>query len=356
MDIKEIFSRIRFNFAFGFSTTVGGVLATFLFEKAPEWAAVIGITVYLILMVLFLIWDQKRRMEAESAQKATEKVREDLFKTQKEMYENDKKEYYNNYDLLTASLDEVTDILKARVGMFDRINSDFESLLSEGTSDLLDAAEKFFKEPDHNEALLSRQITTQILGVICNIFERDPYGRGTTKYPHTFFKAAFFEPEGSAGNEMLRRTNWKYPPTIDPPGESSLIDPKQHPRAGAVLCWRGEEMVVIEDIPTEAEKDHAISRWEDLRPNQRKDYKSMVCVPITKGIPKTPSRHVVGVLVVDTNRERYFREELEYGAFLSAILSPFRTLIALVREFEKNQALMAKLIESLSVREPKGGA
>ena len=130
--------------------------------------------------------------------------------------------------------------------------------------------------------------------------------------------------------------------------ETMKIDANRHPRTAAVLCWKNEQMVVIEDIPSEVERDPNTVRWEDLRPNQHRDYKSMVCTPMTKGVPQTPSREVIGVLVIDTNRERYFKEERDYEAFLSTVLAPYRNLIVLFYEIERQQKLFVEALKKLS--------
>jgi len=91
-----------------------------------------------------------------------------------------------------------------------------------------------------------------------------------------------------------------------------------------VLAFKHESIIVIEDIGEENLKTVESKRWEDLRTNQSQDYESMICVPIVSGVRGQPGRKCLGILVVDTNRERYFLEEKDFQAFLGDILNPFR--------------------------------
>lgn len=166
---------------------------------------------------------------------------------------------------------------------------------------------------------------------IRSVFEGDTRGVDTTTWPHNYFKIALFEVEN---DEYLRRTFYDYPEGIEPSSETERISIKQRCRAAHVLAFLTQSIVIIEDIATENKKPADVKRWMNLRENQADEYASMVCAAIVSGTRNQPDRKCLGVLVIDTNRERYFREDRSFQTFLGQLLNPFRTVLTLILESE----------------------
>jgi hypothetical protein len=173
------------------------------------------------------------------------------------------------------------------------------------------------------------KMVTEVMERLRSMFQGDTRGVDTTKYPYSIFKLAIFEPKLISGDTCLVRTYFDYPDGILPHDNTRVISIASHPSASHVRAFKLQQIEIIEDIPSEARRQNGSGRWEDLRPNQSKDYQSMFCAPIVQGEKETPERKALGVLVVDTNRTRYFLEASDYKLFLYKLLSPFRTLLTM---------------------------
>ena len=188
---------------------------------------------------------------------------------------------------------------------------------------------------------LKNNIIESIMEHLVQMFKCDTRAIDTTSYPHDYFKVALFEPKEKDEKPFLKRTNKKYPQGVEPHEDTEWVDIEKYKHAAHALSYTSEEIVIIEDIVSEAKKTGLGVRWMDIRPNQYLDYKSMVCVPIVRGRRESPNRKVLAILVIDTNREKYFREDdRNYLAFLGRLLDPFRTMLSISYDLELLQELL----------------
>ena len=198
--------------------------------------------------------------------------------------------------------------------------------------------ENFIKNNNHRERI-QNSMSDIFMGILKNLrlmFEGDSRKLDTTTYPHNYFKAAIFEKVEKDNKILLHRKYYHYPEGVEPHKETELVDIEKYKRCAHVLAYETEKIVILEDIVSEISKHEEEARWLNIRHNQSADYKSMVCVPIVRGERGKSSREVLGVLVIDTNREKYFIENnQQYLAFLGRIFSPFRTLLSIALQFDK---------------------
>jgi hypothetical protein len=180
---------------------------------------------------------------------------------------------------------------------------------------------------------LKERMLQQVYRNLRTVFEADTRGIDTTTWPHNFFKVALFRPEPERPT-YLRRVGFDYPEGLEPSPDTQFIDTQRYDHSAAVLAFRNQDMVVIQDIKKETKRDPEVRRWMDLRPRQSDDYESMACAAIVSGRKVEPERTCLGVLVIDTNRQEYFREDRNYLAFLGTLLNPFRTILTLILELD----------------------
>ncbi len=175
--------------------------------------------------------------------------------------------------------------------------------------------------PANDLLLLKGRMLQQVYRNLRTVFEADTRGIDTTTWPHNFFKVALFRPDPERP-AYLRRVGFDYPEGLEPSPETQLIDAERYGHSAAVLAFRNQDMVVIQDIKKETKREPEVRRWMDLRPRQSDDYESMVCAAIVSGRKVEPDRACLGVLVIDTNRQEYFREDRNYLAFLGTLAQP----------------------------------
>lgn len=306
----RILANAKFDFIFAAVSAFGAALITFLFSVHDIQRWIPGVTTFAWLLILFvLIFIRAERDEARSAAGAEILKRKELD----EKIKTEKRDEAINLTDLTANYASRT--LRYITGEL-RLTSTLRSSLDTET-----------RISDHFAALKNR-ILRQICRDIRSVFEGDPRGVDTTTWPHNFFKIALFEPEPNPENaQILRRTFFDYPEGIEPSPKTEIFNIREDARATVVLAFVNQNIVIIEDIKTENTKPIDVKRWINKRDNQADDYESMVCVSIVSGIKGQPDRKCLGVLVIDTNRERYFREDRSFQAFLGNLLNPFRTIL-----------------------------
>ena len=88
-------------------------------------------------------------------------------------------------------------------------------------------------------------------------------------------------------------------------------------------------MIVLENIQNEINKNESIRRWKDLRTDQHTEYNQMICVPVMWRKSESKYVNFIGVISIDTNRSRYFKDTIDDKEFLSCLLAPFLRAIML---------------------------
>ena len=324
---------IRFDFVLILITTFGCGFIFIGYAYLPSLIS-IGLSVVFVAVLFFMIIQKAIKLEdtAQLSQKIliTEKK---LAETQEKLNKRFEIERDESTNLLTKTVEFTTVILRSVSEDLCRISNDLQSLNKKDDDYCLK------RESLRQAAVqLKSAIILNILKSLRMLFEGDTRALDTTTYPHNYFKVALFEVVCVNSKSFLRRTFYEYPPGIEPHSETEEVDINRYRRAAHVLAYRTEELVFLEDIQSEAKKTEHENKWMDLRHNHRSEYKSMVCVPIVKGKRKSKERKVLGVLCIDTDRERYFLEKPTYKAFLGSVLNPFRTIITLALELAAVQS------------------
>jgi hypothetical protein len=276
--------------------------------KTPRWEYAVVVFVWISLLFFILLDKAQREEEKEEAAK---KLAEERDQSEKMARSEAMGQTYKAANLACRLINEATQSLRS-------------------ISDML---RKTAAGPPGEFAGSKKRMLQNIVRDMRAVFEGDSSEIDTTKYPSSFFKVALYEPEPDPGSAtLLRRTFWHYPEGIEPSPLTETFEITEHARAAVVLAFKNQNIQIIEDIQTEREKDAESTRWIDRRPGQHKDYASMVCAAIVSGRIGTSGRKCLGVLVIDTNRKRYFKEERSYQAFLGTLLNPYRTMLTFVLE------------------------
>ena len=313
----NILFQARHDFVFVSVAGFGGSLITYLFSEKtiPRW--IIGVTIFgwlLILLALILFRAQRELASTAKEEKIiqAEELRNQLIKERRDDSINLTDRVISvSSGSLRSTTEEIKQNSKAGQGVLSEIKN-------------------------HNDYLIIKE---RMLRIICrdiqSVFDGDSRGIDTTTYPYNYFKIALFEPEPSPIDaKILKRTYYAYPEGIEPSKKTHVINIKDNQRAAAVLSFLEENIVMIEDIQTECKKPADERRWAELRENQSKEYESMICVPIVSGTKGQPDRKCLGVLVIDTNRKRYFIETRPFQGFIGNLLNPFRTILSFVLDLQ----------------------
>ncbi len=315
-----VLTKAKFEFLLIIISGFGFGIVSYLITlpNVSNWVAV-SVAVVLIIVINLLILFREERLAVTMQAEEIQKQNDTVIKTLQKRVDAELKDASMNMmdraiSYATKSLRSVTDELRgyAKVVHKRRVSS---------TEDFI---------------FLKNRMLRYVCQDIRSVFEGDTRGVDTTTWPHNFFKVALFEPVPAPPltASTLRRTFFAYPEGIEPSPLTSVVDIKHHSRAAHVLAFLEQNIVVIENIKHENKKPREEKRWANLRENQAEEYESMVCVPIVSGIRGQPTRQCLGVLVIDTNRERYFLEQRFFQAFLGNILNPFRTILTFVLELE----------------------
>jgi hypothetical protein len=112
-------------------------------------------------------------------------------------------------------------------------------------------------------------------------------------------------------------------------------------------------MVIVPDVPLAFERG---DRWAEMRPEQHRDYGSMVCYPIITGVPRTKERRFVGVLSITARNIGFFSDDPNSSLLpkpvLTNLLHPFAIFLGILSEMERGDLLdvesMKRLLSSLS--------
>ena len=284
---------------------VGVIFYVLGLHEMPNWIAVVLIAIWLLILFITILLHEENRLKlAEAAE-----LKEAQSKETREHAINLTTRVVN---LSSRSLRSITENLRT----FSL------NLKQKGTI----AAEEF--------DLLKKSLLREVFRNIRLVFEGDTRGIDTTSWPHHFFKIALFEPEPSSSPLRLRRTFYDYPEGVEPHDETEVIDIKLHQRSGAVLAFLEQCIVIIEDIKVENAKPPSVKRWVNLREHQAEEYESMICAALVSGTRGQPDRKCLGVLVIDTDHKRYFREDRPFRAFLGDLINPFRTILTFVLELK----------------------
>lgn len=238
--------------------------------------------------------------------------------------------------LLSRALDGLVDVIKDSLAAVHATNSGLEART--------DTKAELSSSPDRG--LDVNLLVRRLMGKLSDTFAADPPATGEMRSRHNYFKSTFYEPVSETGGHVvLKRTNFYYPPAMYPSPGSEYIKEEDHPRATAILAFRQEQLEVIQDVPAEMKKEPpSTRRWMELYAGQAANFKSMFSYPIIRGKPRLdPDRRIIGILTIDTNRAKYFREDIEAKASLTTLLHPYAIFIALLYEIEKQQRLLGGL-------------
>ncbi len=357
---SEFLVSIGLRFLYGLATTgMGVVVAVLTYADVISKNAAVVLAIVYLPVLLSAIWlqqyrtaSQEERLAQSLAGAAEAQHRSEELERRREATESETRAV--SYGLMTSALDELGESMSERLTMLDKCNCGVAALLRAGP-----------KAPDHDTFLghlegelhseqnVTYDLLTRTIGRLCQVFTRDTYAVDRTKYGPSVFKATVFVPVKRGGRLYLVRDAYKYPAGQSPTTNEVSVD--ERPRSALVLSFLNEETVVIEDIEAERTKSRDQTRWEDFYAGQAAKYKSMVSTYIVKGGPRTPSREVIAVLTIDTNRERYFREDNEWQMFLSTLLKPFRVYIALLYEIRRSQELLVDVLKALKTTNQSGG-
>jgi hypothetical protein len=317
----SIIAKARFEFALLVITAFGsGLIGYLLYSPNIASWVVASIAVGLVVVVLFLILMREERITALTAAQDVEN------RTALEIKNLEKA-------ITTDRRDEAINLMQHAIEVSTRsLRTVYEELKQY----------QLHPHADKESSIFEFQLLKQrMLFVVCRnirtIFQEDPRGVDTTSWPHNWFKVGLYEPEPKSPNApytALKRTFHDYPEGMEIHEESELVNFARFHRCAMVLAFLTENIIIIEDVKREEEKPLDAKRWMDLRDGQSAEYASMICIPIISGIKGQPGRRCLGVLVIDTNRERYFLEERDFEAFLGAILSPFRTILSFILDLE----------------------
>ncbi len=108
MNFRATIVRIQFRIGYGFFTTICGALVGYWASVAPLWVSIIAFVVYLIIVGSFLLGDERRIIEQEQDRIKAEPALREADSIRRELGEKEKKEYFQNFELITAALDELT--------------------------------------------------------------------------------------------------------------------------------------------------------------------------------------------------------------------------------------------------------
>jgi hypothetical protein len=316
--LRLIVTRARYEFLLWVVSAFGSGLVTYLYgaKDVPRW--VIGVATFVWLLsvaiIVFLhIAYQEQRSEKTQLAEQLEQLR-----AQKAQLERERNEEAINLTMgvikyATLTLRFITQQLRELAAMH-------KAGTAVAAADL---------------AGVKKRMLENLLRNLRSVLEADTRGVDRTTWPHNFFKIALYEPEASpTPAKILRRTTHDYPDGLEPSLQTETFSLCEHPRAAGVLAFVQQGIVVIEDIKTENMKPPEVKRWINRRENQADEYESMVCAAIVSGGKTEPDRKCLGVLVIDTNRKRYFEEERSFKAFFGDLLSPFRTALTFILELD----------------------
>ncbi len=299
--MKKKYRIVEFNILTAVFAAIGG---GFLFRSIDtgilqNYQIIIATSAYIIILVFLIIEGSRIEVLKETASEAI------LTKSNLESEIRDRSATTHLY---SKSVEYSTEILRE---------------YSESTQEMASGKEK--RKPEEIE----RVIIERVLKSLRTLFENDQKAIETVPYSSTHVKVALFDILTEDGKKYLHRYDSDYPRGVEPSQETQKVDIEKHKRCCHVIAYNDDKIEIIEDVPSEAQKELNVARWENLRHNQVKDYKSMVCASIVRGGKDSPSREVLGVLVVDTNRDRYFKENKNYKLYITNLLDPFRTLLTM---------------------------
>lgn len=317
---RRLLTRARYDALLWIVCSFGAGLITYLYQDQSIARWIIGVVTFLWMGGIVTITFFHVAYQEERADKQQQRVRAEVLRARLDDAQNQTAISLttNTIKFFTPALRVVTEELRAFAQ---------SQLPGQGHEDRETARWV-------EVTLLRQRMVQSMFSNLRSVFEADARGVDTTTWPHNFFKTALFEPKPSPTNaRTLRRTYYDYPEGIEPSPKTDTFDIVEYGRTGVVLAFLNQTIVVIEDIKSENQKPPDVKRWMNKRENQADEYGSMVCAAIVSGRRNEPDRQCLGVLVIDTNRERYFKEERFFQAFLGNLLNPFRTALTFILEF-----------------------
>ncbi len=178
------------------------------------------------------------------------------------------------------------------------------------------------RNESHDRVKARKNLIDGVLQSICEMFENDQTGAQHDSLATTYFKVTLFEYDKTIGQSGgVKRCYYFYPAFLQP--QTPSIDFQQKPHAGATQCFNERKIIVFENI----DESMRNGEWEEVRINQFKDYQggSMICIPLWN--EQNRESALRGVVTLDTNRPRYFRNTNAAKEFISEILDPYIELI-----------------------------
>jgi len=191
-----------------------------------------------------------------------------------------------------------------------------------------------------------REKVSNMFAGLSNMLEKDPFKRPTEvdDANKDEMKVSFYavgQDPGNPSEEIL------YPTARYYPNEGEPITKKFNKGQGAAgKAWVEKSIVICENGGED-------SNFTEMRPGQKVEYASMICVPAKADLPFFGTNEVYGVLTVDSAiRRGYFQEENR--KFWADLLHPLCNTIIYARQYDLIKAV-SETIRTVS-REDQGVA
>ena len=301
-------------------------MLVYLYGKVPAWVAGLATFLWLIVLIGILFWEadwqEASERDAENLFKAEEQSRNAVIAAEKAKSEAEAAERRTALEARDNSINLTYTSLNISTRCLRVVTEELRKFTAEN------------KKDDQAFQYLKNSVLHEVTQNIRFLFEGDSRGVERTSYPHNYFKVAIYEASPSPSSPVkLCRSFYDYPEGMQPSSLTTEYDLETDGRAAVVRAFKVQGTIVIEDIKREVTKgNEAEMRWINKRPDQAREYNSMVNTAIVSGRKGGPDRKCLGVLVIDTNREKYFKEDRAYEGFLGGILNPFRTILTLALE------------------------
>ena len=315
----ELFDAILFSL-------MGSVVAGALFSLST----VPIICIVFSYLILLLFWVHRRRQK--KLQTASRRL--------------------SKYDLTKTSLQKTAKLLRNRLLIINKRNIKLTQLIQSKPQDI-DEHISLLKSDDFNDRKAWERLIHTVLDILCEQFSRDTFGRDvlvrtnvdkSEEWPQGFFKGTYYELISKQGSEYLKRIAYVYPQGMKPRDESK--ERKLTPKKAGVAYWVAKEgeMRILEDIRNEKERKE--KGWVDYYDRQHERYRSMIVAPVVQDLG-VDGQLVMGVITIDTDMPKYFRDTTPYKAFLSDLTAPYISLIAFVCEEYQNIDAFLKGLEGI---------
>lgn len=280
----------------------------------------IVIIYFLILGIIWFLNESKNLSDEEKAWTAAAAM---------EIEERIKRRQH--YTLLEGTLDSLNQAVQNRIIAMHEANNLLSRVITSGNAKKNEITDIIkISEGEKREHINS------LFRDFCNTFKADTFlaTEDPDKISDDVFKVSFYRVDES--DHSLKPAYRAYPHDSIP---QTCEIPYGEAGGGAGLAWKYAKIIVMEDVAND-------QRWVDFRPGQRREYASMICLPVVKDIPKEPLRKVIGVLTVDSRiRKGFFSNNLE--TFWQSLSFPVCNFLILITENENRNKLLIQAIENI---------